>query len=175
MRGLLGDDGAFAYLGGYLDGSGGLAKLDPVEVDAGNDDTPARVFENERFLVDALPVPHGIVPALAFRVASGRNTVVFSSDQTLAGPRYAEFARNASLLVLHMALPAGATSGTTLHATPGRIGEFATEADAQAVLLSHFMARSLRQLDDNVALVRSGYGGPVTVAEDLLCVNVGGR
>ena len=98
---------------------------------------------------------------------------MFSSDQTLAGPGYTDFARNASLLVLHMALPEGATSGTTLHATPGRIGEFATEADARAVLLSHFMARSLQDLDGNTALVRDAYAGEVIVAEDLLCVTVG--
>jgi ribonuclease BN (tRNA processing enzyme) len=168
---LLGEGGAFAYLGGYLDGTGGLAKLDTREVDIGSTD-PTRVFENERFGIDALPVHHGIVPAVAFRIASGRDTIVFSSDQTLASPRYTDFARNASLVVLHMALPEGATSGTTLHATPGRIGEFATEADAQAVLLSHFMARSLRDLDGNTALVRDAYAGEVIVAEDLLCVTL---
>jgi ribonuclease BN (tRNA processing enzyme) len=168
---LLGDGGAFAYLGGYLDGTGGLARLDSREVDIGSTG-PTRVFENERFGIDALPVHHGIVPALAFRVASDRETIVFSSDQTLASPGYTDFARNASLLVLHMALPEGATSGTTLHATPGRIGEFATEADAQAVLLSHFMARSLQDLDGNTALVRDAYAGEVIVAEDLLCVTI---
>jgi len=32
------------------------------------------------------------------------------------------------------------------------------------------MARSLRDIDENVALVRKGYGGRVVLAEDLACV-----
>ena len=114
-------------------------------------------------------MPHGIVPALAFRVTIGDTSLVFSSDQNLGNPAYAAFASGASVLVLHMPLPEGATSGTQLHATPGKLGEFASSADANTVLLSHFMARSLRDFDDNVALVRDAYAGELIVAEDLLC------
>jgi hypothetical protein len=32
------------------------------------------------------------------------------------------------------------------------------------------MARSLRDLDANIALVREHYDGPVQVAEDLMCI-----
>ena len=168
LNGMLGDGGVYAYLGGYLDGSGGLARIEPVEVNT-NAEKAMQVFENERVRVDAFPVPHGIVPALAFCVTAGEKVMVFSSDQNLGRAGYADFARHASLLVLHMPLPQGATSGTTLHAVPGRIGEFAAEARPDTVLLSHFMARSLQGLDENVARVRSGYEGPVVLAEDLLC------
>jgi hypothetical protein len=38
------------------------------------------------------------------------------------------------------------------------------------VLLSHFMARSLRDLDGNVDEVKSRFGGKLLLADDLSCV-----
>ena len=159
--------GAYAYLGGYLDGTGGLVRIVPTEVAR---DAQVRVFENASLTVDAMHVPHGIVPALAFRVRAGGKTIVFAGDQNLSRPEFLPFARDADVLVLHMALPEGATSGTQLHAVPSRIGKFAAEAAPGTVLLSHFMARSLRDLDGNAGEVKSRFGGKLLLAEDLLCV-----
>ena len=50
------------------------------------------------------------------------------------------------------------------------MGSIAARADVDALVLSHFMARSLRDLDGNVARVRSLYAGDVVLAEDLGCV-----
>lgn len=161
--------GAYAYLAGYLDGTDGLVRIVPTEV-AHDAPAPVRVFENASLTIDAMHVPHGIVPALAFRVRAGGTTIVFSGDQNLSGPAFLPFARNADVLVLHMALPEGATSGTQLHAVPSRIGEFAAEAEPRTVLLSHFMARSLRDLDGNVAEVKNRFGGKLLLADDLLCM-----
>jgi ribonuclease BN (tRNA processing enzyme) len=46
-------------------------------------------------------------------------------------------------------------------------------AGAKQLVLSHFMARSLRDIDRNVALVGEGYGGKIILAEDLGCVTAG--
>ncbi len=35
---------------------------------------------------------------------------------------------------------------------------------------THNMARSLSQLDANLSLIRQHYKGPITVADDLMCV-----
>jgi ribonuclease BN (tRNA processing enzyme) len=166
------DDGAYAYLGGYLDGSGGLVKIEAVEVDASD---PITVYEHGDITVDALHVPHGIVPALAFRVTIEEESLVFSSDQSLGNPAFETFAAHASTLVMHMPLPEAATSGTTLHAVPSRIGEFAGAAQPGMLVLSHFMARSLRDFDTNVDLVRAGYDGDIIVAEDLACYSLNGN
>jgi len=168
------DDGAYAYLNGYLDGSGGLVKLDPTEV-AMDELVPVTVYERDRIKVAALHVPHGIVPALAFRVTIDETSLVFSSDQNLSNPIFEAFAADASVLVTHMTLPEGATSGTTLHAVPSRIGEFAGSVKPETLLLSHFMARSLKDLDENVDEVRTGYNGKVVLAEDLACYEITGR
>jgi hypothetical protein len=40
------------------------------------------------------------------------------------------------------------------------------------VLLSHFMARSLGDLERGTGLVREHFGGPVHIASDLACYPV---
>ena len=82
-------------------------------------------------------------------------------------------AKDASVLVMHLPIPGGATGrALQLHAQPSRIASIAAEAHAWTLVLSHFMPRSLRDLDGNVEVVRGGYDGTVVVAEDLTCVVV---
>jgi ribonuclease BN (tRNA processing enzyme) len=167
---LIGSAGAFAYLGGYLDGSDGLVRLEPRTLaHAAAEEQP--VFSNERLTVDARGVPHGIVPALAYRVRAGGRTMVFASDQNGQDERFVDFARGAELLVAHLAVPESASGAAVrLHARPSTIGRVAERAGVRRLLLSHFMARSLRRLDEQVATVRGAYSGPVDLAEDLRCI-----
>ena len=164
--------GAYAYLSGYLDGSGGLVRLEQIEVPNSSASPVALpAASNERFVVEALSVPHGPVPARAFRLRVGETTLVFASDQNGSNPALVDFAREADLLVMHMPVPPDADEvARKLHATPEAIGAIAQAAGAKTLLLSHFMARSLANLDANVGIVQSGYSGRVIVAEDLLCV-----
>jgi len=168
---LAGGTGAYGYLSGYLDGSGGLVKLMPREIDRGTK-KPETVLDGE-IRIDALPVPHGIVPALGFRVTVGDVSIVFASDQNGSSAAFTDFAGDASVLVMHVAVPEGATgTALQLHARPSRIASIAAEAGAGTLVLSHFMARSLRDLDGNVDVVRRGYDGNIVVANDLDCVVV---
>lgn len=162
------DGGAYGYLGSYLDGKGPTVALSPREVSASG---VVDVFANERVKVEALPVPHGIVPALAFRVSVGDQIFVFASDQNGGDPAFVDFAKGASILVMHLVVPEGVTGvGRRLHAPPSVIGAIAAETDAGKLVLSHFMARSLRDLDANVAAVREAYDGDIVLVEDLGCV-----
>ncbi|MDJ0910120.1 MAG: MBL fold metallo-hydrolase [Woeseiaceae bacterium] len=166
------DDGAFGYLSGYLDGEGRLPKLEPIEVSG---DEAVQVFESNdgTIRVDAIHVPHGIVPALGFRVRIGDETIVFATDQNGTVPSFVDFASDADLLVMHLVIPEDAgTAARRLHARPSVIGEVANAADAKRLVLSHFMARSLRNLDENVELVEAAYDGEIVLAEDLLCLTV---
>jgi len=116
-------------------------------------------------------VPHGIVPALAYRVRIGDTIIVFSGDQNGSDDEFVEFAKNAAVLIAHMPVPEGIRGAAhSLHAPPGVIGTFAREAQVGTLVLSHLMARSLRNLDDNVAIVKSHYNGRVMVANDLDCM-----
>ncbi len=172
---LSGDDGAYGYLSGYLDGEGRLPKLDAIEVSG---DEVVTVFESddERIRVDAIHVPHGIVPALAFRVIVDDLKIVFATDQNGSNPLFADFAASADVLVMHLVIPENAgTTAQRLHAKPSVVGQVAEESDAQRLVLSHFMARSLRDLDTNVALVEDRYAGEIILAEDLLCIGISDR
>jgi ribonuclease BN (tRNA processing enzyme) len=161
--------GAYHYLAGYLDGSGRLAQLVPKEV-AIETVEPVRVLGGD-VRVDALPVPHGIVPALGYRVTVGGNSIVFASDQNGSSVPFTDFAAGASVLVMHLPIPEGATgTALKLHARPSRVAGIAADAGAETLVLSHFMARSLRDLDASVETVRSAYDGELVLAEDLACL-----
>ena len=168
---LAAGSGAYGYLAGYLDGSGRLVKLLQQEV-AGDTEKPVRVLEGD-ISVDALPVPHGIVPALGYRVGIGDVSIVFASDQNGSSDAFTGLATDATVLVMHLPIPEGATGAAIqLHARPSDVARVAQAAGAQTLLLSHFMARSLRDLDANVDIVRAGFDGKVVVASYLACMLV---
>ncbi len=118
-------------------------------------------------------MPHGIVPTVAFRLRIGDRRIVFASDQRGDSDAFVAFSKDADLLVMHMAIAGDADAiARGLHATPAAIGSVAAQAGAGTLLLSHFMARSLRRLEDHVAEVRGRYDGRIVVAEDLACLRL---
>ncbi|MCY4508352.1 MAG: MBL fold metallo-hydrolase, partial [Acidobacteria bacterium] len=56
------------------------------------------------------------------------------------------------------------------HARPSVWGALAAEAGVGRVVASHVSTSSPQVLADSLGYLRAAYGGPVTVAEDLLCV-----
>ncbi len=168
------DSGAFAYLGGYLDGTGGLPKLAAIEVDSEN---PGRVAvfgdDDSPIQIEAMHVPHGIVPALAYRVRINDDVIVFASDQNGNKQAFVDFAKDAGILLMHMPVPEGVSGvGRQLHAPPSVIGTIASEANVKTLIISHLMKRSLRDLEKNVDLVESKFAGQVDVASDLRCYRI---
>lgn len=162
------DRGAYAYLASFLDGTGNKPMLMPREVPVGE---TTQVYTSDDLTIDALQVPHGIVPAVAFRVRAGDTTWVFSSDQNGSDPAFTEFAKGATVLVMHFVIPEGAEGvARRLHAPPSVIGDIAAQAAPGKLVLSHFMARGLAHLDAGIALIRDRYEGDVVLAEDLACI-----
>jgi ribonuclease BN (tRNA processing enzyme) len=130
----------------------------------------AMVYERGGLRVTAMGVPHGIVPSISYRVDVAGKSIVFGSDQNGSSEDFAGFAGKADVLVAHMAIPERAGKGArSLHATPSEIGKMATGAGVSSLMLSHFMARSLRTLDQNLDFVGQKFREKVVVAEDLLC------
>ncbi|MGI9247525.1 MAG: MBL fold metallo-hydrolase [Woeseiaceae bacterium] len=169
LRSLLdSESGAYGYLSGFLDGTAGRPMLAVKEIGG---DASVTVYKNASVVVEAMHVPHGIVPAIAFKVRAGDETFVFASDQNGSNAAFAEFAIDASILVMHLVVPEDISGvGRRLHAPPSVVGEIAGRSGARKLVLSHFMGRSLTELDKNVELVRSGYPGEIILAEDLACV-----
>jgi len=167
------DHGAYAYLNGYLDGSAGLVKLESIEVDPGLTQA-SRVYQDPDAGIEifALGVPHGPVPALAYRIRIGQRSVVFAGDQNGSSDVFIDFARGTDVLVMHLPVPENISGvGRKLHAPPSVIGKIAAETGTGKLVLSHFMARSLESREENLQQIRARYSGPLVSADDLDCVS----
>jgi ribonuclease BN (tRNA processing enzyme) len=114
--------------------------------------------------VTALGIPHANMPTLAYRVQTRGVSVVFSSDQNGTNPKFTEFAKGADVLVMHLAIAAGATS--PLHAAPAVVGRIAQDAGVKRLVVSHI---GLFDLDAAIADLKKSYAGPLTIGADLQC------
>ena len=115
----------------------------------------------------ALGIPHGNIPTLAYRVQIRGVSIVFSSDQNGTNPRFVEFARGANVLVMHLAIAAGAVN--PLHASPAVVGRVAQDAGVGRLIVSHI---GQFDLDAAIAELKKFYTGPLTVGADLQCTHV---
>jgi ribonuclease BN (tRNA processing enzyme) len=163
-------NGAFQVLGPTLGAPqgklGGGVRLNVRVVDTTKAES-SKVFEQHGLTVTALGIPHGNLPTLAYRVQTGDVSVVFSSDQTGTDPRFIEFAKGANVLVMHLAIAAGATS--PLHASPAVVGRVAQAASVGQLIISHI---GLFDIDAAVAELKKFYTGPLTIGADLQCTSV---
>ena len=171
-----GKDGAFQVLGTTLGapavpgvgapGIGAGVRLEPTTVDVTKTE-PTTVFDKDGLSVTALGIPHGRIPALAYRVKTQDLTIVFSSDQNGTNPAFIDFARGANVLIMHLAIAAGTTN--PIHAAPAMVGRIAQSAGVGRLILSHI---GVFDLDAAVAEVKSTYTGALTVGADLQCTPV---
>jgi ribonuclease BN (tRNA processing enzyme) len=160
--------GAFRYLDGYLDGDEAYRLL-PHDV-ATDGRQPVTVLDDARFRLSAVPVHHGPVPALAWRVDIGGYSLVFSGDMNGDYHTLPLLARDADLLVAHNAVPEGASGvARRLHMPPSVIGSIAVAARVKSLVLSHRMQRTLGREADTERLIRVHYAGPLAFAEDGQC------
>ena len=171
-------NGAFPVLGATLGGkrrdvpdgplsTGGAVRLAVGVVDVKKAE-PSTIFDRDGLSVTAQGIPHGNMPTLAFRVKVSNVSIVFSSDQTGTDPRFVDFAKGADVLIMHVAVAAGARSNP-LHAAPDVIGRVAQEAGVGRLIVSHI---GLFDVDAAVADVRKFYTGPLVVAADMQCTPV---
>jgi ribonuclease BN (tRNA processing enzyme) len=144
-------------------GPGPGVKLDPRVVDVTKQE-PTTVYDSDGIKVTAMGIPHGNLPTLAYRVETQGGTVVYSSDQTGTNPRFANFAKGADILVMHLATGVGSTN--PIQALPAVVGSVAQSANPKRLILSHI---GNFDLDAAVAEVKKNYTGPFTIAADLQC------
>jgi ribonuclease BN (tRNA processing enzyme) len=177
-----GSNGAFPILAGTLGPSGQGVRLAPVVVDA-RAASPQQVVADTGFEVTAIGVPHGNVPAIAYRVQVGNRSIVFASDQNGSDAKFSAFAAGADVLVMHLALTEQAPPPIAqVHARPATVGQVARAAQAKRLVLSHFIKPppnvrtqdwfSLFDLDRAVNAVREHFPGPIDTAVDLQCIPI---
>ena len=108
------------------------------------------------------------LPTPANRVETRGVSVVFSSDQNGADPKFVDFAKNANVLNMHLAIAANAPP-SPLHASPALVGRLGQEAGAKRLILGHI---GQFDLDAAIADVKKSYTGSLTVGSDLQCTQV---
>lgn len=168
VQGLFGADGAFRYLSGYLDGSESY-RLRAYDVTA-RGQARTRVLKTKDMNIEAVPVHHGPVPALAWRVELAGRNLVFSGDMNNDNHTLTGLARGADLLVADHAIPEQARGvARNLHMPPSVIGEIAASAGVKQLVLSHRMQRTLGQEQASTRLIREHYSGSLYFADDLQC------
>jgi ribonuclease BN (tRNA processing enzyme) len=162
--------GAFQVLGPTLGAkpglSGGGVPLNVSVVDVTKTESTT-VFDQDGLTVTALGIPHGNMPTLAYRAQTRNVSIVFSSDQTGTNPEFVKFAKGANVLIMHLAIPAGATS--PLHAAPAVVGRVAQDAGVGHLIVSHI---GPFDLDAAVTELKKFYSGPLTIGADMQCTPV---
>jgi ribonuclease BN (tRNA processing enzyme) len=159
-------NGSFEILSSVMPGNGPGVKLATTVVDVTKQE-PTSVYDQGGIKVTALGIPHGNLPTLAYRVETQGKTVVFSSDQNGTNPRFPDFAKNANLLIMHLAIGVGANNPN--QALPAVVGQVAQSTHPGRLVLSHI---ANFDLDAAVADVKKGYTGPLTIGADLQCTQV---
>jgi ribonuclease BN (tRNA processing enzyme) len=158
-------DGAWQILGTVMSSEPGNSgvRLEPAVVDVTKQEV-TNVYDRDGIKVTAMGIPHGNLPTVAYRIETQGKTVVFSSDQNGTNPRFPGFAKNADLLVMHLAIATGANNPN--QALPAVVGTVSQAASPKHLILSH-----LGNFDIDAAIgdVKKGYSGALTVAADLQC------
>jgi ribonuclease BN (tRNA processing enzyme) len=168
LQDLFGSDGAYQYLSGYLDGEE-IYRLLPHDVDA-TGKAEKVVLADSHYRLTAVPVHHGPIPALAWRVEIAGKLIVFSGDMNNDNDTLAILAKQADLLVAHHAVPEEIRGvARNLHMPPSVIGQIAAKARVKQLVLSHRMNRTLGQEQISTAQIRQQYNGPMQFADDLQC------
>ena len=170
-RSLFGTEGAFRYLGNFTDPDRYSAyNLIPKDLKVTGRKV-ALVFSNERLELRAVPVTHGPLPALAWRVTVGDHSVSFSGDMSGNRKTLQKLAKATDVLIAHNAIPQTAKDSVAkLHMRPDTIGEIAAKAKPGRLVLSHRMRRTLGQEVQTEAAIRTHFAGPVSFANDMDCI-----
>jgi ribonuclease BN (tRNA processing enzyme) len=174
VRLLFGPRGAWRYMNTF-EGFGITARDTPSDIRERaiytNPVDPA--LEDLDVAVCAVAVPHGMMPAVAFRIDCGDESVVFSGDISTSTESFIALAKNCSMLVHDFALPEGDVPHGKLHAKPSAVGYTAQQSGAKRLLLTHVMPPMESALERSLAIVRSVYGGPIQVAKGLETYEIG--
>lgn len=162
--------GAYRYLSDFISPQNmGTYKLRPLDIEIKSREI-VKAFGNERIRATAVPVRHGPMPALAWRVQVGDKAFAFSGDTDGNNGALERLAAGAEVLIAHHAIAEGAGGvERQLHMPPSTIGRIAQAAGVKRLVLSHRMQRTLGHESESLQAIRKHYTGPVEFADDLAC------
>ena len=157
--------GAWEYMGDYLDGSASFQLKAHTIRETKRVHT---IYKGRGVTVQAVSVHHGPIPALAYRINTGNRSISFSGDMNGDYHTLEKLAKGSDILVAHNAVPKGAKGvGANLHMTPITIGIIAKKAQVRSLVLSHRMLRTLGKESATKNEIRKNYTGPLKFSNDL--------
>ena len=162
--------GAYRYMGSFFDPQAKTAfTFVPHTLSIENkqiqtiDDLPG-------ITLSAIPVMHGLLPALAWRVDLKDKSITISGDMNGRTNHLVKLADKSDILIAHTAINEQTKgAGGFLHMKPSKIGQIATQAGVKKLILSHFMNRSSGRDDEIRRQINEQYSGQLEFATDLSC------
>ncbi len=165
---ILGDTGAFSYLQNFVN----TEQASSYHLQSHNVPlTPHKIQHyplTDNLSLSAIPVHHGPLAAVAWRVNVFDCSITFSGDMNNQYKTLAKLAKNTDILVMHNAIPESAKGiAANLHMKPAEMGKIANKANAKSVVISHRMLRTLGHEAETKQLMEKNYCGPINFADDL--------
>lgn len=170
---LIGTDGAWPYLSNHLNPASDSYQIKPLPL-ATDIDNVTQLYNVDGLSITGIPVHHGPLPAVGWRIDIDETSVVFSGDMSNERQNLHKLAVDADLLVAHNVIPEEASGlARRLHMPPSEIGRIANQAAVAQVVLSHRMQRTLGREKATLENIKKSYKGPVKFADDMDCFAVG--
>jgi len=165
---LFAEKGVYPYLQDYVS----KQKKSPFKIIAKNlalaKHNKRIIYQSKDFSLSAIPVHHGPLPAVAWRIDVAGCAISFSGDMSNNFQTLATLAMDSDLLIAHNAIPESQQgAGRQLHMPPSEIGKIAQQAGVKQLVLSHRMTRTLGTEKQTKRLIRKYYSGPIAFANDL--------
>ncbi len=164
------NQGVWPYMSDYLPSSNSNEyKLQPHTIKL-QPRAEKAVYKDTELALSAIPVHHGPLPALAWKITVGKKSVVISGDMSGQYRTLPKLANKTDLLIAHHAVPEGAQGiARRLHMPPSVIGNIAKTANVKQLVLSHRMLRTLGKEQESLNVIRKYYKGKISFANDLSC------
>jgi len=180
---LFNHGGVFRYLSDYINKEeNGDYKILATDVNSAfntdntaiNNEAAIQTFKlNDNATISALPVHHGPIAALAWRVDIGKCSITYSGDMNNDYQTLAILAKNSDILIAHNAVPESALGvAANLHMRPSQIGAIAKKANVKKLLISHRMKRTEDNEQETLRFIREKYQGSVVFVNDLQKFNL---
>ena len=164
---LFGPEGAYRYMQDVLTPQSDSFEILPKDINGTNH------LQFKSFTVDTLPVHHGPVPALAFRISIGDKSLVISGDTNNAAHTLENFAKGSDLFIAHHAIQESAGDvAKTLHMPPSEIANIAAQSGVKKVILTHRMVRTLEHETETLSIMKKSYKGQIVFAKDRMRIRL---
>ena len=127
-------------------------------------------YGTETYQLSAIPVHHGEVPTLAWRVDIDDQAIVFALTFSNRNDVLATFAKDADIIVFTHALPVGSVGpNTEKYLMPHEIARIAKRAEPRFVALGGRNWRTKGREANSVEIIQKDFDGKILVPNDLDC------